>query len=211
MSPWIRRLGIALAVLLVLFVAAAAWLVTSFDPNRYKGVAIDWMKANRNRALVIDGPIELSVFPRIAVTLTKVSLSEAGRADTFAAIDRAALSVQVLPLLRGELAVDRVEADGVRVALLRDAKGKRNTDDLAGPAAPAASAPAPSAPSGKQAMRFDVSRIELNDVRARIKDDTAAIDGELMLKSLSTGRIANGIETRSRNRRCAASSAARPN
>lgn len=195
MSPWIRRLGITLAVLVVLLVAAAAWLVTSFDPNRYKGVAIDWMKANRNRTLVIDGPIELSVFPRIAVTLTKVSLSEAGRADTFAAIDRAALSVQVLPLLRGELAVDRVEADGVRVALLRDAKGKRNTDDLAGPAAPAASAPAPSAPSGKQAMRFDVSRIELNDVRARIKDDTAAIDGELMLKSLSTGRIANGIET----------------
>ena len=68
MSVWIRRIGITLLVLVLLLAAAGAWLVTSFDPNRYKGVAIDWMKANRNRTLAIDGPIGLSVFPRIATT-----------------------------------------------------------------------------------------------------------------------------------------------
>ena len=194
MSVWIRRFGITLLVLVVLLVAAGAWLVTSFDPNRYKGVAIDWMKANRNRTLTIDGPIGLSVFPRIAVTLSKVSLSEAGRPERFAAIDQAALSVAVMPLLRGELAVDRVEARGVRVALLRDAKGRRNTDDLAGPSA-AASAPADAPAASSRTMRFDISRIELADVQARIRDDMASLDGELTLRELRTGRLADGVET----------------
>jgi AsmA protein len=195
MSVWIRRIGIALLVLVLLLVAAGAWLVTSFDPNRYKGVAIDWMKTNRNRTLAIDGPIELSVFPRLAVKLSKVSVSEAGRPELFAAVDRAALSVAVMPLLRGELAVDRVEAEGVRVTLLRDAKGRRNTDDLAGAPAGAPSAASAPATAGKQAMRFDISRVELKDVRARLRDDTSALDGEVVLEELSTGRLASQVET----------------
>lgn len=195
MSPWIRRIGIALAALLLVLAAAAVWLVTAFDANRYKGVAIDWMKANRNRTLVIDGPIELSVFPRLAVKVSKVSLSEAGRNETFVLVDSAALSVDVLPLLRSELVVDRIEARGVRATLLRDAKGRRNTDDLVPPDT-AASAPgqAPTA-VGSRPLRFDVSRITLADVRARIKDDAAGIDGEVDLKELTTGRVANRIET----------------
>ena len=196
MSPWIRRTGLVLGVLLVILIAGAVWLATGFDANRYKGVAIDWMKANRNRTLVIDGPIELSVFPRLAVKLSQVSLSEAGRNDVFIAVDRAALAVDVLPLLRSELVVDRVEASGVRVAVLRDAKGKRNFDDLAQPAGDKAPAPgAASQSSTGKALRFDVSRIQLADVRARIKDEAAGIDGEVTIKELSTGRVASQVET----------------
>ena len=143
MTVWIKRIGIALAVLLLLAVAAATWLIASFDPNRYKGVAVEWMKTHRNRTLAIDGPIELSVFPRVAVKLSQVSLSEAGRAETFAAVDRAALAVDLLPLLSGRVVVGRVEASGVRVHLLRDAQGKRNTDDLAGAGDSAAPSGAP--------------------------------------------------------------------
>ena len=89
MSVWIRRIAIALGLLILLAVAAGAWLVASFDPNRYKGMAVDWMKVNRNRTLAIAGPISLSVFPRIAIKVGQVSLSEAGRAENFAAIDQA--------------------------------------------------------------------------------------------------------------------------
>lgn len=196
MSLWIKRLGIALAVLLLVAVAAAAWLVASFDPNRYKGVAIDWMKTNRDRTLAIDGPIELSVFPRVAVKLSQVSLSEHGRAEQFAAIDQAALAVEVLPLLSGRVVVGRVEASGVRVQLLRDAQGRRNTDDLAGPAAKdeaPAKDKAPAEASSSKPLSFDVDRVELADVRARIKDDMAKLDGEAVLAKLATGRIADGI------------------
>ena len=102
MTQWIRRLAIALAVLLLVLAVTATWLVSTFDPNKYKGTAVDWMKSHRNRTLSLDGPIQLSVFPRLQVRLAQVSLSEAGRADEFAGIDTAALSIDLLPLLRGQ-------------------------------------------------------------------------------------------------------------
>lgn len=198
MPLWIRRALIVATGLLVLLVVAAAWLIHSFDPNRYKGVAIDWMKAERQRTLAIDGPIELSIFPRLAVTLSSVRLSERGRADEFAAIDHAALSVDLLPLLRRELVIGRVEARGVRAALTRDAQARRNTDDLAGTSVPAAATPggAASAPAtGSGPLRFDISRIELSDVRLRLQDVPAALDGELRVDSLTTGRLASDVES----------------
>ena len=86
MPIWLRRSLIALAVLLALLVAGAAWLIASFDANRYKGLAIEWMKREHDRTLVIAGPVELSVIPRLAISLSDVKLSERGRADEFAAV-----------------------------------------------------------------------------------------------------------------------------
>lgn len=138
-SPWIRRTAIAIGALVLLIVVAAGVLIATFDANKYKQLAIDWMKTERQRTLVIDGPIELSVFPRLAVKISKARLSEHQRADEFAAVDELALSVETLPLLRKQLVIDRVSARGVRAVYARDAKGARNIDDLVGaPGAPAA-------------------------------------------------------------------------
>ncbi len=202
MSLWIRRTLIALAALVAVLAALAIWLVATFNPDQYKSLAIDWMKTNHNRTLAIEGPIKLGLFPRLEVRLSRISLSEAGKADEFAALEEADLAVDVLPLLRGRVAVDRVQARGVRVVMLRDAKGKRNIDDLvqpgpaaaAQPSAPAQPSQAPSqAPS--PAIAVDVQGIRLADVRARIKDDLAGIDGEVLLKEFSTGRIASRVAT----------------
>ena len=82
---------------------------------------------------------------------------------------RAALAVDVMPLLSGRVVVGRVEASGVRAQLLRDAQGRRNTDDLAGPAAPAS---APSKAEQKSAagkpLDFDIDRVTLKDVHIKI-------------------------------------------
>jgi AsmA protein len=195
MNPWIRRMAIALGALLLLVAVAAAVLLATFDANRYKGLAIDWMKTERQRTLAIDGPIELSVFPRLAVKVSKVRLSERGRPDEFVAIDEAALAVQTLPLLRKQVVVDRVNARGVRAVYQRDAKGVRNIDDLVGSGA-AAPAAAPSAPSsGGAAVRFDVSAVKLEDVRLRMRDAMAKLDGDITLQSFSSGRVANQAES----------------
>jgi AsmA protein len=187
MPVWLRRALIGLAGLLIVLAAAAAWFVASFDANKYKGVAIDWMKTNRNRTLVIAGPVELSVFPRLAVKLSKLTLSEVARPDTFAALDEAALAVDLLPLLRGEVVVGKVSAQGVRLTYLRDAKGRSNVDDLA--------KPGPEQPGEKKALRFDVGGIALRDVRVRVKDTVSGTDGELWLKSLDAGRLADKLES----------------
>ncbi len=198
MAVWIRRVLIAVAALVTVLVALAVWLLMTFNPDQYKSLAVDWMKTHRNRTLAIEGPIKLSVFPRLELRLSKITLSEAGKPDEFAALAEADLAVQVIPLLRGRVAIDRIDAKGVRVALLRDAKGKRNTDDLAPPAGAAASAPAApnKTPSEPTQLALDVSSIRLADVRARIKDETAGIDGDVVLQEFSTGRIASQVSTR---------------
>ena len=99
-SAWFRRIAIGPGALVLVLVAIAVVLVATFDANRYKTLAIDWMRTQHQRTLAIDGPIELSFLPRLAVKVSKVRLSERSRADEFVAVDEAALAVQVLPLLR---------------------------------------------------------------------------------------------------------------
>jgi AsmA protein len=188
MAVWIRRGAWALLVLVVLVVAGAALFVASFDANKYKGVAVDWMKTHRQRTLVIDGPIELSMFPRLALKVSKVTLSEAAKVENFAEIDSAGLAVDVLPLLRGEVVVGRVEAKGVRVTYLRDAKGKSNIDDLL------KSDSEPDQARTSKPVRFDVSGITLNDLKAIVKDDMTGTNGQLLLRSFKSGRLANRVE-----------------
>lgn len=194
MNPWIKRIAFVVGGLVLLLVAAATVFVASFDVNRYKPLAIDWMKTERQRTLAIDGPIELSLFPRLAVKVSKVRLSERGRADEFAAVDEASLSLAMLPLLRKELVVDRVRARGVRATLLRDAKGVRNIDDLL--ASPAA-APGGVKPAGTggPALRFDIGGVSLEDARVTLRDEQAKRAGSVTLASFTSGRLAPGVET----------------
>ena len=99
-KSWIGRIAIALGILVLLLAAAAAVLIATFDANRYKTVAIDWMKTEHQRTLAIDGPIELSFFPRLAVKVSALRLSEAGRDDAFAAVEEAALAVRGVSLVQ---------------------------------------------------------------------------------------------------------------
>ena len=195
MPVWLRRSLIALAVLLGLAAAVLAYLVASFDPNRYKGLLIDWMRDTHQRTLAIDGPIGLAVFPRLEVTLRDVKLSEHARSDEFAALQEAQLSVQVMPLLRQQLAVDRVAARGVRVVYTRDAEGRSNIDDLLGAGASAAAETTSAASAPSQALSFDVSGIDLQDLQATVKDAKAGLDGRFTVAKLVTGRLADGAQS----------------
>ncbi|HEY0819229.1 MAG TPA: AsmA family protein [Rhizobacter sp.] len=187
-SPWMRKLLIGAGVFVLLIAAVLTYLVATFDPNAYKGLAVDWMKNNRQRTLAIDGPIKLSVFPRLAVQVSGVTLSEKNRPDQFMALDEAALSVAVLPLLRQQVVVDRVTARGLRLHYQRDAKGGSNLDDLM-QSEPQAEQPDKSS----SPLRFDVSRIELEDLQLKLRDEQGKLAGDITLASLSTGRLADGV------------------
>ncbi|MEO5734028.1 MAG: AsmA family protein [Rubrivivax sp.] len=196
-SPWLRRSLIALGALLLVVIAAAV-LIATFDARRFKVLAVDWMRDTHQRTLAIDGPIELSVFPRLSVKVSKLRLSERASSDPFLAVDGAELAVRVLPLLKKQLVVDRISARGVQANYRRAADGVRNIDDLiaaenaADPVAvPEASA---SAATGS-ALAFDVSAVHLQDVRLTVHDETAPLAGELNLQSFTSGRLAPGLVT----------------
>ena len=193
MPLWLRRSLLALAVLVALLAAAAAYLVASFDPNRYKSLLIDWVREHQQRTLAIDGAIGLAVFPRLEITLRDVKLSEHASAAEFASLQEAGLAVQVLPLLRRQVAVDRVSARGVRLVYTRDAQGRSNIDDLLAAGGPNPPADAASTPA--KLLGFDVSAIALKDLQATVKDAKSGIDGRFTVQELSTGRLADGAQS----------------
>ena len=192
-TVWIRRLALAAGALLLLFAVAAAVLVATFDANRYKGLAVDWVRAEYQRNLVIDGSIELSVLPRLAVKVSKLRLSERARPEEFAAIDEAALALQWWPLLSQRLVVDRVSARGVRAVYSRNAQGASNIDDLLKPRGASATA----APATDKQPRFgvDISSITLENLQLRLRDDLAKRAGQIDVQRFKSGRLANGVET----------------
>lgn len=190
-SPWMRKLLIGAGVFVLLIAAVLTYLVATFDPNAYKGLAVDWMKTHRQRTLAIDGPIKLAVFPRLAVEVSRVKLSEKDRPDEFLSLDEAALSVAVLPLLRQQVVVDSVRAKGLRVLVRRDAKGGSNVDDFM-QGEPKAE---PADKNSSTPLRFDVSSIQLEDLRLSLRDEQGKLAGEISLASLTTGRLADGVES----------------
>jgi AsmA protein len=193
MTKWSKRAALALGGVAALAVAAAGVFVATFDANQYKSVAIDWMKTERQRSLAIDGPVDLSVFPRLAVKLSKVRLSERARADEFASIDEASLAVRWLPLLRKQLVVDRISARGLRALVTRDANGRRNIDDLLGTDDKGGSGS--SGPRKPPAMRFEVGAVTLDSAKLAVRDALAGVVGTVTLDTFSSGRLVSGQPT----------------
>lgn len=193
MANPLRKFLIAVGALLLVLVAGLAVLAATFDPNAYKGLAIDWMKTERQRTLVIDGPVKLSFFPRLAVQLSGVTLSEHGKSTEFMHLDEASLSVAVMPLLSKRLQVDGIAAKGVRAVWRRAADGSSNIDDLLAKKKPDEPEVA-GGPEG-EALAFDVSGVKFEDLKLTVDDALAGVVGAVAVKSFVTGRLADQAES----------------
>ncbi|MGA0610355.1 AsmA family protein [Caldimonas sp. KR1-144] len=195
MPIWLRRTLIALAAVVALVAVAAAWLVASFDGERSKRLAIDWMREHHQRELTIDGPVRLTLLP-VGMAVSKLRLSEHQRPkDTFATAESAELSLRLWPLLtERRLAIDHVSARGVRAVYLRDAQGRRNIDDLVGgrDAAPAPRSDTDADSDAKRGIGIDAERIAISDVQLTVRDALAGIDGRFDIEQLTSGRLAAG-------------------
>lgn len=130
MKVWLKRILIGLVVaFLVALVGIAVFLLT-FDPNAYKTKLQEIVYARYERTLVIDGDIELSLFPRIGLSVQDVSLSDRGTSDLFASVESARLAVAIWPLMFNRLVVDHVAVTGFNAWLVRDEEGEYNFRDL---------------------------------------------------------------------------------
>jgi AsmA protein len=188
MNVWIRRLAWTLGGLLLLLVAVGGYLLATFDPNRYQGLLTHWVKEHKQRTLVIGAPMELKLFPKLRLKLTQVSLSEHQQAAEFLAVNEAELSVDMLALLKRQLVIDRISAEGVRLAYRRDAEGRSNIDDLLKKDEKPSEPGAPSEP-----LTFDVAAIHLARVSAKVDDAKTGVSGSVAIHSLDSGHLADGV------------------
>lgn len=130
MKVWLKRVLIGLVVAFLVALVGIAIFLLTFDPNAYKNKLQEIVYARYERTLTIDGDIELSLFPRIGLSVQKVSLSDRGNSDLFASVDSARLAVAIWPLMFNRLVVDHVAVTGFNAWLTRNEDGEYNFNDL---------------------------------------------------------------------------------
>ncbi len=127
---WVKRLLIALVVLVVVVALGVAALFALVDPNDYKPTLQRAVQEQYQRTLAIDGDIRLSIFPRLALEISGVSLSEPDSPQSFAAMDTARVAVAWWPLLSRDLVIEHVSVTGLKANIVRNEAGQFNFRDL---------------------------------------------------------------------------------
>jgi AsmA protein len=161
-------LGGLVALIIVVLIGVRLFV----DPNDYKDRIARAVKSSTGRELTLSGQMKLSVFPWIALELGPASLGNPpGFSDQpFAAVQHVALRVKLLPLLRKELEIGRIEIDGLDLRLLKNAAGRGNWQDFGNQSATPEATPSSSSGSGSLP---DLGGVEIKDSRVSYQDRVA--------------------------------------
>jgi AsmA protein len=196
----LKLIKISLWVLLglvVLALAAAAIFALSFDPNRYKDDIQRLVKERTGRTLQLKGPLELAYYPSLGAKVSGVTLSERSPEREFLSLDAAHASVALLPLLRGEVIVDRVRVTGLKAQIVKGKDGRFNFQDLleAQGEKPSAKAEKKEPPkAGGGAVKFDIAGVTLERSSLAYRDLNSGQEISLNDLKLDTGRIAENAQ-----------------
>jgi AsmA protein len=126
--------AIAFGAVIALIAVALLAVRVFVNPNDYRGRIEQAVKDSTGRTLDLRGDLKLSVFPWVALELGPASLGNPpGFGDQpFVAVQHAALSVKLLPLLRRQLQIGRIEIDRLDLRLIKNAQGKGNWEGFGG-------------------------------------------------------------------------------
>jgi uncharacterized protein involved in outer membrane biogenesis len=124
-----RILKIILWLILIIVLLASAGmliLVKWVNPNQFKPEVIAFVDQATRRDLTLQGDLAWTFYPALGISISHASLSNPRpfETSTFAEFDSANLSVNTLDLLRGKVAVESVNVNGLRLFLKE--KGKVN-------------------------------------------------------------------------------------
>ncbi len=175
----LKIVAFVLGGIVALLAAAAAFILATFDANKWKGEIAQLVQEKKSRSLKIEGDLSLSLFPAIGVQLGKATLSEHKSEQVFASVDNARISLQLMPLLSKQVVVDTVELEGVKARLVRFKDGRLNIDDLL------------AKDEKEPPARFDIAGVKLANGELAWRDEKAGQELVLSALNLTTGRLAN--------------------
>jgi AsmA protein len=177
----------ALAVVLLLAIAALLWWV---DPDQYRGRVETSLGEMLGRAVTLDGALRWHIGAWITLESSGGTIANAPGfdAEPLAQWQRLRVGIATRPLLREELIVDRIELDGLRLHLQRNAQGAGNW--MLGARTPAKPQAGASHPPQIGAIRMRNSAVDFHDAtgnRWALDAFSAAVE---LPESLSTSRLA---------------------
>lgn len=122
----------ALATIITIVVLGAALLPRLLDLDTYKADIVDQVKSALKRDLHYDsGAFALRLTP--AFTFKGVTVKEKDGKSDFITADQLTVKIAILPLLRGELVLSRIQLEKPTLNLWRDRRGVFNIADLLTP------------------------------------------------------------------------------
>lgn len=165
---WLALAGIGVLVA-VLMVAVFVFLST-FDPNDYRGVITGPVKQATGRDLAFASVGEIEMGIPFAITLDGAHFANAswGSRPEMATLERMEVEVAILPLILGEVRINRIVVSGVDLLLETDSKGRGNWvfEAAQEPEAPASDE---AAPDGARTIPL-VRELALHDVTVTYRD-----------------------------------------
>ena len=183
--------------LLLLVIAGAVIFVLSFDANRYKPQIERLVHEKTGRTLKLQGPLEAAIWPSLGARVAGVTFSERGSEQQFVALDNAHASLALLPLLRGQVVVDRIRISGLKAEIVKQKDGRFNFSDLL-EAKPEGGKPAAGdekpAEKGGGPVAFNVAGIDIDKSSIAYRDLAAGQEYSVSDVKISTGRLAENAE-----------------
>jgi AsmA protein len=179
-------------IVVVLLILAAVALPMVYDREDLEKAIAARVNKQTGRDLAINGALDFSVFPWLAVEVGDLKLSNAdgfGEHD-FAHIGRARVGVALMPLFQKKIVVDEITLHDLNLSLAVNAQGRNNWEDLAaGPEDETTS------PADEEASLFSSQRIAGLNVRnamIEFEDRQANTHFRLSDFSMSTGALGEG-------------------
>jgi AsmA protein len=180
-----RKLGIAVLVLVVLLLAAALIVPHLVDINQYHDRIQAELQKRLGRSVSL-GEMKLSLLPP-SFAVQNAIIGEDGTFNTgrpFAATENLSVSVKFWPLLRKEVEIKSLSLERPQIELVRNAQGVWNYSTLGEQTKPAPSsrpepntpAPTPQAPQQQQPApassqpSFTLANLDINDGQVAITD-----------------------------------------
>ncbi len=166
MKMFLKVFGGALA-LLVAAVLAGFFVLRSMDFNPYRGLIAEQVKMATGRELAIAGKLNLRISLTPSLTVENVRFANApwGSRKDMIVLARLAAEVRLLPLLGGEVRINRLVLSGLDVLLEVDGQGRANWD-----MAPAET-PRGQGATGQSAPAIPlVNKVLLRDIKLAYRD-----------------------------------------
>jgi len=198
-----KIVGILLLVLLLIIVGLGFALTQLIDPNDYKSEIQDLAREKANIELKLSGDIGWSLFPWLGLSLHKASIASPQTPDKpFAKLDMLGLSVRLLPLLRREVQMSAIRAEGLKLTLERNASGKGNWENVGPQNTQSAQSPsAKDTPSNRQTfaqdktsqpLKIDIDSLIINNGRIDYFDAKSGLRFSAESLQLTSGSIRDG-------------------
>ncbi len=164
--------GVIVVLLAGLFV-----VLSTIDVNQYKDVIEEQAAAATGRTLAIEGDMNLSVSftPATVINGIRFQNAEWGSRPDMAIIERVEASVPLLPLIFGNISVNRLVLVQPDILLERNAQGQANWEFATGE---------PNQEAETDSSVLAISAIDIDDAKMTFKDAQGGTDVDVALERL---------------------------